>query len=85
MYTLISRTGCHLCEQAEAALARICQTEQIDWRRVEIDDDPAYGRFSDDLPVLLDERGSVVASLTSSEAALRRAVAKPWYRNLFRR
>lgn len=47
-----SREGCHLCAQAEATVADICDQANISWLRVDIDDDPALARqFTEQVPV----------------------------------
>lgn len=80
MYTLIVRTGCHLCDQAEESLRQLEAELKISWRARNIDSDPSLAQYSDDLPVLLKE-DRVVARLTSSKPALEKAV-KPtlWQR-----
>ncbi|WP_182355182.1 glutaredoxin family protein [Flaviflexus huanghaiensis] len=72
MYTLVVRPGCHLCEQAEQSLAALEEERGLVWRAVDIDTDPDFAQYSDDLPVLLSD-GRPVARLTSSKAALARA------------
>lgn len=80
MYTLIVRTGCHLCDQAEESLLELEADLGISWRAQNIDDDLGLAQYSDDLPVLL-KGDRVVARLTSSKAALAKAL-KPslWHR-----
>lgn len=48
--TLYARAGCHLCDQAEAALQALeCRYEAVD-----VDRDPGLqARFGDDVPVLV--------------------------------
>ncbi len=49
--TLISRTGCHLCEEAEQVLDRIAPGE---WTRVEVGDSIELERdYGDRVPVVL--------------------------------
>lgn len=49
--TLISRTGCHLCEVAEQTLDRIAPGG---WTRVDVDSDIELERdYGDRVPVLL--------------------------------
>jgi len=51
---LYTRSGCHLCEQVEAMLARL----GIAWRELDIDGDPALaGKYGLTIPVLEDEQG----------------------------
>lgn len=47
-----SRAGCHLCEQAEQAVALVVAETGDDWARVDIDADPELQRrFTDQVPV----------------------------------
>lgn len=47
-----SRQGCHLCEAAEATVARVAAERGVDWARVDVDADPELvRRFSDMVPV----------------------------------
>ena len=49
--TLISRDGCHLCEQAEAVLDRILPGQ---WDRVDVESDVGLERdYGDRVPVVL--------------------------------
>ena len=49
--TLISRTGCHLCEVAEAALDRIVAG---DWTRIDVESSIELERdYGDRVPVVL--------------------------------
>jgi glutaredoxin len=49
--TLISRTGCHLCEEAEQVLDRIAPG---DWTRVEVADSIELERdYGDRVPVVI--------------------------------
>jgi glutaredoxin len=49
--TLISRDGCHLCEDAEAVLDRILPGQ---WSRVDVDSDVGLERdYGDRVPVVL--------------------------------
>ena len=49
--TLISRDGCHLCEDAEAVLDRILPGQ---WSRVDVDSDVGLARdYGDRVPVVL--------------------------------
>jgi glutaredoxin len=48
--TLISRTGCHLCEDAEAALARIGEPWTVRYLDGDLDLEAEYG---DRVPVVL--------------------------------
>jgi glutaredoxin len=38
--TLITRTGCHLCDVAKQAMERVAETSGEPWREVDVDTDP---------------------------------------------
>lgn len=51
---LVSRAGCHLCEDAEALVDRACRQFGLVWQRVDVDADPdLLARYRDHVPVLL--------------------------------
>ena len=50
--TFYSRPGCHLCEEAEAVVARVCADLGETYEVVLVDDDPELQRrFTDEVPV----------------------------------
>jgi hypothetical protein len=58
--TLIVRQGCHLCEAAESNLARVLGRFSAEYpdsgyqvELAEIDSNPEFEKFTDDIPVLL--------------------------------
>ena len=52
--TLISRSGCHLCEVAEQTLDRVAQATGEQWTRVDVDGSVELERdYGDRVPVLL--------------------------------
>lgn len=47
-----SKPGCHLCEDAEATVAALCQELGVQWRSVNILDDPALlETYREQIPV----------------------------------
>jgi glutaredoxin len=52
--TLITRDGCHLCDDARLAVIRVVEPLGVGWREIDVDADPerldAYG---DRVPVIL--------------------------------
>ncbi|MCL3820257.1 glutaredoxin family protein [Aeromicrobium wangtongii] len=47
-----TREGCHLCAEAEAAVAEVCAETGDSWTRIDIDDDPDLrARFTEQVPV----------------------------------
>jgi glutaredoxin len=52
--TLISRAGCHLCEQAQAVLLRLRGELGFGYDELDVDADPdRRNEYSDRLPVIL--------------------------------
>lgn len=52
--TVVSRQGCHLCEVAEADVARICAELDVEWTTVDVDADPELrAEYGDYVPVIL--------------------------------
>lgn len=58
--TLVVRQGCHLCEVAESNLARVLGRFSAEYpdsgyqvELAEIDSNPEFEKFTDDIPVLL--------------------------------
>lgn len=54
MVTVVSRQGCHLCEVAEAEVARICGELDVPWEVTDVDADPELrAEYGDQVPVIL--------------------------------
>lgn len=71
--TLVSRDGCHLCEEAEQVLDRIGEP----WERVDVDSSIELVRdYGDRVPVLLLD-GREHGYWRIEEERLRRDLAKP--------
>jgi hypothetical protein len=52
--TVMSRQGCHLCEVAEADVARICGELGATWAVTDVDTDPELrAEYGDRVPVIL--------------------------------
>jgi glutaredoxin len=52
--TLYTRPGCHLCEEAKAAIAPLLREFSVTLREINIDDDPALQElYGWDVPVIL--------------------------------
>jgi glutaredoxin len=51
--TMYTREGCHLCEEAKAAMLPILQALGASLQEVDIDDDPTLrARYTNDVPVI---------------------------------
>lgn len=49
---VLTRVGCHLCEEALAVVAAVCAETGDTWTVRDVDDDPALrNRYSDEVPV----------------------------------
>ena len=54
MVTVVSRQGCHLCEVAEAEVARICGELDVPWEVTDVDADTELrAEYGDQVPVIL--------------------------------
>lgn len=52
--TLLTRPGCHLCDVAKEAMARVAATAGMGWTEVSIEGDPELEReYGDRVPVIL--------------------------------
>jgi Glutaredoxin-like domain (DUF836) len=52
--TLITRVGCHLCDDARVAVARIAEETGAGWRELDVDADPVRAdEYGDRVPVIL--------------------------------
>ena len=70
--TLYTRAGCHLCEEAEAVLARVREETAFVLERVDIEtDDALFKRFLERIPVVAVD-GEEVFDYVVDAAELRR-------------
>ena len=52
--TLIGRPGCHLCDQARAVIAQVCEQVGVGWTELSILDDPKLAdKYFELIPVTL--------------------------------
>jgi glutaredoxin len=73
--TVMGRDGCHLCEVAEADVARICGELGIAWTTEDVDTDPEWrAEYGDRVPVILVD-GAEHGYWRVEEDRLRRALA----------
>lgn len=70
---LLSRPGCHLCEEMLAKVAPLAAEAGAPLAVVDVDGDPALAeRWGMEIPVLLDETGTLVARAKDPLAKIRR-------------
>lgn len=76
LVTLVTRTGCHLCDEASATLVRLAAELGFDYTEVDVDADPARrAEYSDRVPVILID-GREHGYWRVEEARFRTAVAR---------
>jgi glutaredoxin len=52
--TLLTRPGCHLCDDARTVVASVCRAAGVPWDERDISTDPELlRRWTDDVPVTL--------------------------------
>ncbi len=74
---LISRAGCHLCEQAEPVVARLAAEAGVAYEVRSVDDDPQLReQWTDHVPVVLLD-GVEHSRWWVDEAVLREALGRP--------
>ncbi len=72
--TLLSRPGCHLCDDARAIIATVCGDLGVPWDERDITRDAEeFGRYVDSIPVTLVD-GAEHDFLRVSPERLRRAL-----------
>lgn len=75
-YELLTRAGCHLCDEMAAVLDSVLPVAGLSWNAVEVDSDAALReRFGDLVPVLLRD-GKAVAKVRISRRQLERIVKR---------
>ncbi|SNQ50062.1 Glutaredoxin-like protein [Frankia canadensis] len=73
--TLITRVGCHLCDDARAAIVRVSERERVGWREMDVDGDAELAdEYGDRVPVILVD-GREHGYWRVEEERLRRALA----------
>ncbi|MEO7059659.1 MAG: glutaredoxin family protein [Lapillicoccus sp.] len=52
--TLVSRPGCHLCDDARLVIAAVATAQGVTWQELSIDDDAQLrARYAEQIPVTL--------------------------------
>jgi hypothetical protein len=75
--TLLTRVGCHLCDQARAVVARVTEDLGVTWREVDVDGDPdLQRRYTHEVPVTFVD-GVQHDFWRVEEGRLRAALARP--------
>ena len=75
-YELVTREGCHLCDEMAVLLVEVLPSHGISWSLRDVDADPELReRFTDAVPVLLRD-GSPVAKVRTDRRSLERIVRR---------
>ena len=75
-YEMVTRAGCHLCEEMAAVLDAVLPAHGLSWTPRDVDAEPDLrARFSDLVPVLLRD-GLPVAKLRLDRRGLERVVRR---------
>jgi hypothetical protein len=70
---LLSRPGCHLCDEMRAVVAPLVASLGGTLETIEVDSDPALlARWGNEIPVLLDVEGRVLAKVRDNAAQIAR-------------
>ncbi len=73
--TLLSKPGCHLCDDARAVVERVTEELGVGWTELDITEDAElYARYRDQIPVTLVD-GAQHDFWRVSESRLRAALA----------
>ena len=48
---LVSRPGCHLCDDARAVVTRVAAEEGVTWEEISFLDHPELARYAEQIPV----------------------------------
>ena len=49
---VLTRRGCHLCDEALAIIETVCRERDVSWQAVDVDGDPGLRRqYTDHVPV----------------------------------
>lgn len=68
---LISRRGCHLCDEMQAMLERLQSERPFEWRVVDVDSAPGLVLYYSHRVPVLQVNGKTIAELRVPEAELR--------------
>ncbi|NEE00341.1 glutaredoxin family protein [Phytoactinopolyspora halotolerans] len=80
---ILTRPGCHLCDDARAVIERVCRDLGVEWEEQSIAGDPELERrYGDEIPVTFVD-GETHDFWRVDEARLRKALSPK--RSLFRR
>jgi len=71
-YELVTRAGCHLCDEMAAVLDEVLPAHGLTWAPVDVDADPELrARYSEAVPVLLRDSQPVAKVRVDPRALVR--------------
>ncbi|MFI5119955.1 MAG: glutaredoxin family protein [Thermoanaerobaculia bacterium] len=74
---LLSRSGCHLCEEMKGVVGPLVRSLGGTLEVVDVDSNPALAeRWGNEIPVLLDEEGRVVAKARDGATRIARRLGR---------
>ena len=74
--TLLVTPECHLCEDAEIIVQKVCARLSLRWEKINIEDRPElYDRYKEEIPVLLVD-GRKLFKYRTKEAALMKSLSR---------
>lgn len=78
---LVSRAGCHLCEEGREVVARVAAATGTAWTEVDVDADPELlRRYSDLVPVVLLDGAEHDFGRFDDERLTRALAGRRWWR-----
>ena len=73
---VLTRQGCHLCDDAIAVIETVCRERDVPWQAVDVDSEPELrAQYTDHVPVTFVD-GEQLALWTLDETRLRAALAR---------
>lgn len=73
-FTLLTRPGCHLCEEFETAVLQQFEG-RLEIEHVQVDQHPAWRQqYGLSIPVLLDDQDRFICAVTVDETAIEAAL-----------
>ena len=73
---LLSRAGCHLCDDARRLVQRVTAEAGVSWVETDVDADPALRAEYGDLVPVVRVNGKEIGYWRIDESRLRRAVSR---------
>jgi len=73
---LLGKPECHLCEDAEIVVQKVCPRLSLPWEKINIEDHPEFhDRYKEEIPVLLVD-GKKLFKYRTNEADLMKSLSR---------